>query len=264
MVSCFSINLYCLNMIFSRFWEVNVSVIHRFLSSCVKNYNFKIECFTRLKNMTFVAPCEWMLRPFSESYLRDYPTRVIYNGVNRDVFHPQNSDLRSKWGIGEKKLCLAVASEWDERKGLRFMIRLASQMPNTCFAVLGLLPQMPEVIPPNLLLPGSINSTEELVKWYSTADCLINPTLEDNMPMVNLEALASGTPVITFATGGCPEAVDESSGIVVPQSDFEALCAAVQSVDKPKMTEACLLRANKFDAQTTFRAYLDLYKELCL
>lgn len=85
------------------------------------------------------------------------------------------------------------------------------------------------------------------------------------MPMVNLEALACGTPVAVFRTGGCPEAVDESCGRVIDKGDVEGLCEAIACLcgSKSAMTEACLQRAERFDAQNTFRAYLSLYEELC-
>lgn len=62
-------------------------------------------------------------------------------------------------------------------------------------------------------LPGGIigitrtNSVEELAEIYTAADVFVNLTLEDTFPTTNLEALACGTPVITFNTGGSPECI---------------------------------------------------------
>ena len=85
------------------------------------------------------------------------------------------------------------------------------------------------------------------------------------MPMVNLEALACGTPVAVFRTGGCPEAVDETCGIVVEQGDTEELCSAVRTLCERKtdITAACLKREDQFDSCKTFEQYIALYKELC-
>ena len=85
------------------------------------------------------------------------------------------------------------------------------------------------------------------------------------MPMVNLESLACGTPIVMFATGGCPEAVDEQTGVVVPKGDLDAFCAAIEklSAQKAELAPACMERALRFDAERTFQSYLDLYKELC-
>lgn len=55
-----------------------------------------------------------------------------------------------------------------------------------------------------LCLPRT-NDTFELAKIYTAADVFVNPTYEDNYPTVNLEAIACGTYVITYLTGGSPE-----------------------------------------------------------
>lgn len=49
------------------------------------------------------------------------------------------------------------------------------------------------------------NSVEELVELYSCSDFFVNLSYEDNYPTVNLEAIACGTYVITYNTGGCKE-----------------------------------------------------------
>lgn len=85
------------------------------------------------------------------------------------------------------------------------------------------------------------------------------------MPMVNLEALACGTPVAVFNTGGCPEAVDESCGVVAPKGDAAFLGEAVKRLcdEKKRRRDACIARAANFDSRFTFQSYLRLYKELC-
>ena len=231
-----------------------------------RNYADKKKWFRKIENLTFVAPCEWMLKPLKASYMGRYPAKVILNGVNLEVFKPIQSDLRERYHLENVKVCLAVAAEWDARKGLRYLVEAAQKMGESYhFVVIGLEESQIENLPANMIGLQRTANTQELAAWYTTADCLVNPTLEDNMPMVNLEALACGTPVAVFETGGCPEAVDENCGIVVPQGDVEALCESIKVLasTKAERTEACLKRAQHFDCALTFQAYLDLYKELC-
>lgn len=104
----------------------------------------------------------------------------------------------------------------------------------------------------------------ELAMIYSLADVFVNPTYADMFPTVNLEALACGTPVITYKTGGSPEAVDENTGMVIPQGDVDALAKAIiQLKDKPLSREACRQRAVEvFDKDRCFEEYVRLYKKL--
>ncbi|MDY2658118.1 MAG: glycosyltransferase, partial [Candidatus Limiplasma sp.] len=231
-----------------------------------RNYRMKKQTFTQLERLTFVAPCEWMKGPLHDSFLGKYPVRVIPNGVSREAFRPTPGDVRARYGLGNAHVVLAVASEWDERKGLRYLTQAAQKMGKDYrFVVIGLEQAQIDMLPEGMLGITRTQDATELAAWYTAADCLANPTLEDNMPMVNLEALACGTPVAVFRTGGCPEAVDESCGRIVDKGDVEALCGAIASLcrEKAAMVPACLRRAERFDAQNTFQDYLSLYKELC-
>jgi glycosyltransferase involved in cell wall biosynthesis len=216
--------------------------------------------------MAFVVPCGWLEGYLKRSHLGHYPCRVIYNGVNLNTFRPVASDLRSRYGLENKKIVLSVASDWDERKGLPYLTEAARQLGGAyCFVLIGLDGEQIAALPAGMLGIGKTADVHELAAWYTAADCFANPTLEDNMPMVNLEALACGTPVAVFATGGCPEAVTAECGIVIPKGDTAALCEAIRELcaKSAAMQEACLERSKVFDCDDTFRAYLALYKELC-
>ena len=104
----------------------------------------------------------------------------------------------------------------------------------------------------------------ELAKLYSESDVLINPTYADTFPTVNLEALACGTPVITYRTGGSPEAVDEKTGIVVEQGDIEALADAIRKMkEHPLSSKDCRKRAEEnFNKDKCFEKYINLYNTL--
>lgn len=234
------------------------------LDGSQRNHRMKKRYFD-LPDLTFVAPCHWMTGHLQASYLGHHPSKVIVNGVNLAVFHPVESDLRERYCIESKKVCLAVASEWDQRKGLPFLCEAANKMGESyCFVVIGLTEEQITTLPKSMIGIRNTANVHELAAWYTAADCLVNPTLEDNMPMVNLEALACGTPVVVFDTGGCPEAVDGSCGLVVPKGDVDTLCEGIQKVTRGGYDQkACIQRARAFDCQNTFQSYLALYKELC-
>ena len=104
----------------------------------------------------------------------------------------------------------------------------------------------------------------ELVKLYSESDVLINPTYADTFPTVNLEALACGTPVITYNTGGSPEAIDERTGVVVEQGNVEALAETIRNMkNHPLSSEDCRKRAEElFDKDKCYEKYIRLYEKL--
>ena len=103
----------------------------------------------------------------------------------------------------------------------------------------------------------------ELAQLYSSASVFVNPTYQDNYPTTNLEAIACGTPVITYRTGGSPEAVDEKTGIVVEQGDIDGILSAIERFSEGDYKDYCRKRAEEvFDNSKCFNPYILLYNKL--
>ncbi len=229
-----------------------------------RNHRRRKKMFPSLPRLTLVTPCRWLQGLLSASCMQNVASRVVYNGVDRGMFFPRESDIRTRHHLETRYVALAVASEWEARKGVQLLPELAAQLGDEVkLVVIGLTEVQIDALPAGILGLPRTTSVRDLAKWYSTADCFVNPTLEDNMPLVNLEALACGTPVATFATGGCPECITPACGRVVPKGDVTALASAVKELcqHKAAMKSACLLQAEQFDSGTTASAYYDLYRE---
>ena len=104
---------------------------------------------------------------------------------------------------------------------------------------------------------------EELAKIYSVSDVFVNPTREDTFPTVNIESLACGTPIITFKTGGSPEILNETCGIIVDKNDVDGMHNAIIKVckNKPFSKEDCIKRSKLYDMNDKFKEYINLYEK---
>lgn len=137
--------------------------------------------------------------------MKQYPVTVINNGIDTTVFKPTASDFRKRNGLEHKKIVLGVASPWTARKGLQDFIKLSTMISDEWKIVLvGLSKKQLASLPPAILGIERTNNTKELAQIYTAADVFFNPTYEDNYPTTNLEAIACGTPVVTYDTGGSP------------------------------------------------------------
>lgn len=197
-------------------------------------YNFllKKELFTDIPNMTIVVPSKWLKELVKQSFLKEYPIKVIYNGIDVSVFRPLKSDVYKKYNCEDKKIILGVAGVWDRRKGLNSFVMLSQLLPDEYQIVLiGLNKKQLSDIPINIIGIERTESVQELSQFYSAADVFVNPTLEDNYPTTNLEAIACGTPVISYGTGGSGESASKY-GMVVKKGDINALKVAVIKVSK--------------------------------
>lgn len=235
-----------------------------FKDNSKENYRRKKAAFTGVPQLTIVTPSQWLSLLVKESYLKEYPVRVIPNGIALNKFHPVDKGLRKRLGMEKKFILLGVAGMWEEHKGYAYFETIADRLDDSCQIILiGLSRQKLRKLHPKIYGVMRTNSMEELAEYYSMADVYVNPTLEDTFPTTNLEALACGTPVITFATGGSVESVDEATGKIVPKGDTEKLLQAVRELQgEPSKEMACLKKAEGYNKDDRFREYLRLYREL--
>ena len=188
------------------------------------NWNKKKDLFTGA-DITLVTPSEWLKKLVKQSFLKDYPTIVINNGIDLSVFKPTTDEtyldnLRSKYGLDNRPIILGVASEWTKRKGLFDFVELSQTLLEYQFVVVGLTEKQIKSIPKTLKGIKRTNNVQELVGLYSLATIFFNPTYEDNYPTTNLEAIACGTPVFTYDTGGSPESIVNGFGKVISKQNF--------------------------------------------
>ena len=234
-----------------------------------QNWNDKRQVFTGCDNLTIVTPSKWLADHVKNSFLKSYPIRVINNGVDLSVFKQKSSNVRDKYGITKNvKIVLAVMNNWEKRKGISFLLELPKHLkPDQILIIVGLTDKQLKVLPNEHCLGiKRTESVSDLAGLYNEASVFINPTLEDNFPTTNLEALACGTPVVTFDTGGSAESIDAETGVVVKKRDFEHLFSSIQFViekGKAYYANSCIIRAQRlYDSYKQNLEYVKLYNEI--
>lgn len=232
-----------------------------------ESFKDKKRIFNSVEDLTLVTPSRWLAEETKKSFLSKYPVQVINNGIDLFNFKPSIGDFRKKHGIEEKFIILGVAGVWERRKGFDYFLELAKKAKEDEVIVLvGLSQEQQNKLSKNIIGISRTNSVKELAEIYTTADVFVNPTLEDNFPTTNLEALACGTPVITFDTGGSPEAVNDRTGIIVEKGSFESLLNAIDTVKhrgKVYYSENCIKKSKLcFDKNSKFLKYVCLYKNI--
>ena len=225
-----------------------------------ENFSLKKNLFTKNKNLTIVACSEWMAQFVRESFLQDKPLYVIHNGVDLDIFKAKpNEKIQKIFKV------LAVSNVWNKDKGIDDILTLRNLLAEDyTMTIVGLNEKQLKKLPLGIKGIQRTQNVQELVKLYSEAAVLINPTYADTFPTVNLEALACGTPVITYRTGGSPEAIDERTGVVVEQGDVNGLVEAIYRMKEYHLSsDDCRKRAEEcFDKDKCFEKYVELYEKL--
>ncbi|MEG1692348.1 MAG: glycosyltransferase [Bacteroidales bacterium] len=235
-----------------------------------KNFYDKKDAFNHIDNLTIVPVSSWLENLSKRSFLRKYPILKIHNGINTDTFKydcKSNAFVEKYNLIRFKKIVLGVASIWDQRKGFQDFIQLRNFLSDEYGIILvGLTDKQIKEIPDRFVGIARTESVDELAQLYSLADVFVNPTWEDNFPTTNLEAMACGTPVVTYRTGGSIEAISEATGLIVEQGDHRGLANAVETIcnkGRDYYSDNCRQRVlDKFKKEDRYQDYINLYENI--
>ena len=232
-----------------------------------KNYLFKEQAFTGLKNVGLVSVSKWVAALLSESFLKDYPIRVIYNGVDTKMFRPRNSDVKARLCLEGKFVLLGVASPWSSMKGLYDYYDLRRNLTDDfAIVMVGLSKKQIEALPHGIIGIERTQSQDELAEYYSMADVTLNLSYQETFGMTTIEGMACGTPGIVYNKTASPELVSPETGYAVEAKNIKAIVKAVLEIKKKgkaSYAEACRKRVlDNFDKNDRFADYVDLYDSL--
>ncbi len=237
-----------------------------------RNYRRKKNAFSDIENLTLVTVSKWLENVVRQSFLKDYPIRQIYNGIDTETFSPQSAEsdkaVRSRLGINNRYMLLVVCADWarHKEKGIDDIIKLSYLLPKKYAIVLvGMTKEQLRSIPSHIITVERIESQKELATFYSAADVVLNLSYEESMGMTTVEGLSCGTPSIVYNSTASPELVDTSTGFVFEPGDIEHISRQLPDIcaKAGSMHTQCRERVlQHFNMTTQFQKYLELYHHL--
>jgi glycosyltransferase involved in cell wall biosynthesis len=190
--------------------------------------------------LRFVAPSRWLAAQAARSPLIGrFPVSVIPNCVDVQVFAPSDkAAARAALGLPtDRVIFLFVADDLgNRRKGLHLLVEAMAGLGSAGAGKRPLLVSIGKapveaLAGPDYLHFSYLEDSRHLARFYAAADLAVLSSLQDNLPLTMLEAMACGTPVLGFAAGGIPDVVrDGDTGILVPPGSVEGLRAALLRV----------------------------------
>lgn len=220
-------------------------------------YKRKKDLFSNIPNLTIVTPSLWLSNLVKKSFLGVYNIIVINNGINLDIFKPMYEKK-----IYEKKI-LGVANLWDKRKGLEYFNELSEVLPHEyTITLVGKIPKN-EHLNSRIKHISQTKNQEELRDIYNDSDIYVNPTMIDNYPTTNLEALACNTPIIVFDTGGNKEMIINGFGCVTAHKNARSIEEVIYYIEQKLFEDSDFLISNeqryKLSREYMIKNYIDLY-----
>lgn len=232
-----------------------------YIDRSLQNYTTKKDAFLGLNRLTIVPVSQWLSDQVSLSFLKDYPRKVIYNGIDLETFNIKENSKKTN-----SKKILGVANVWSDRKGLSDFIKLRELLPSEYkITLVGLSRAQIKSIPNGITGIERTENIHQLVNLYNQADVYVNTSVEETLGMTTIEALACGTPSVVYNATAIPETIDSKTGIVVPPKDISKLSEAIKYIcdSIPFTASDCRSRAKTlFDKNKTCQSYIDIYNSL--
>jgi len=226
-----------------------------------------------------VAISEMVKKDIQKHYrVPDDKIAVVYNGVSLDRFHPENKkryrlSIREKLNIPEKSVLILFVGSGFERKGLKFLIQSLELLSSDNW---------------RLVLMGKGNwshylefassenqkkifcqePVDDLEKYYASADIFVLPSIYEPFGNANLEALASGLPIVTSRNSGAAEILEHGkNGMVVKNpSDPKEIAENINQLFDPAVRESmgqnARSLAENFTQESNLQEMIKLYREV--
>lgn len=227
-----------------------------------KNWKKKKVIFSSVPGLTVVCPSEWLANQVRHSFLKEYPVMVINNGIDTNIFYPLPNDYKEKHGLEGKKIILSVATVWNDLKGYSDFLKLAKRISKEYRIIMvGAMDRaLIKTLPHNIINIRRTDNVQEMAVLYNAADIFLNLTYCDTYPTVNLESVACGTPIITYAVGGSAESAQKYGGYTVKRGDINAVLEIIEVASKNKKS-VILQDINELDKKNAIFKYINYYKE---
>jgi glycosyltransferase involved in cell wall biosynthesis len=243
-----------------------------------KIWDRKHNAWNRLE-IDVIAPSRWMKDCAQRSLLfHNRNIRVIPNAVDVEIFKPnQRAAMRQLFNLPQTpKLVLfgAVDGAHNPRKGLHLLrpaldyLKINAAQPIELVVLGQDCPSAEGPFPLPTHYMGSFSDESSLAALYAAADVVVLPSVEDNLPNVAMEALASGRPCVSFNVGGLPDLITHrQSGYLAKAYDAEDFARGIlfclDEHSAPSL--AAHARAHvleNFSPEIVARQHIALYEEV--
>lgn len=222
---------------------------------------------TDIKNLTVVGVSKWITQEAKKTFLQSKKLMTIYNGIDMDFYKPVESDFRNSYHLENKFIVLGMANKWLSAINAEVLTTFLEYMDKDCvLLIVGCSEKQKAELPNNIMTLPYIKERRQLREIYSASDVFVNCTREESLSLVNIEAQACGTPVVTFSDTGVRETVDGKCGFAVETGNalnMFNVTLEIKKNGKQRYSLDCRKYVKgKFEKVENYKKYLVLYDEL--
>lgn len=230
-------------------------------------------------NLTIVTPSAWLAKCASSSFLfKNLRVEVIPNGIDPQKYKPINKEVaRDILNLPRNKqlILFGAMSASDRRKGFYLLEQALQNLSKSGWAdkadlvVFGASdPPKPTDFGFKTHYMGKFSDEISLMLIYAAADVFVAPSVQDNLPNTVMEAIACGTPCVSFKIGGMPDMIEhEQNGYLAEPFKIEDLARGITWVlENPDRHQKLCDRARQkaeqeFTLEIQARRYLSIFTD---
>src|SRR3989339_505005 len=184
--------------------------------------------------LNIVVPSLWLKEITQKSILKNQNIELIYNGVDlMDLKQHNQIKARKKLNLPLNKkiiMFLAAGGKKDKRKGWFYVEKMIEMYKDILFLCVG-GKENEYNKRGNVRYVAYVDSKKGLAEYFSASNIFLFTSLAENFPLVVLEALACGVPIVGFDVGGVKEAIiHKENGYIVQFKDINDLKAGIDYI----------------------------------
>lgn len=240
--------------------------------------------FDAIPNLTITGVSKWICEESQKGVFRGKHVVPIHNGIDTTIFkptavkdiNPTDALLDLQASLSGHFTIMGPATKWLKsinREAFDFILRM--MLPTDRFLLFGCNAaslatlnsfNMPAELRSKVIAFGYTTNRQQMAALYSLSDVFANCTREESFSLINVEAQACGTPIVTYANTGAQETVDNKCSFGVPTGDFKAVWEQIKLIRKfgksHYSTDCIRWTKGNFDMKDNYLEYIKLYTDI--
>jgi len=222
--------------------------------------------FGGIKKLFLVGVSNWITNEAKQGVFNNAHCLTVHNGVDLNVFKPTKSDMAENLDIKGKFIILGPASKWllpENETAFNYFVNNLSK--DEVLVLFGCRTKKPD-LPEHIIQYDFTSNQAELAELYSMANVFVNLTHEESLSLINIEAQACGTQVVTYRNTGAKETVDGTFSKTVETNDYKELLSTVREIKASQKSAYCkecveFVKKN-FNKEVNYGKYIELYNQI--
>jgi len=253
----------------------NIKTPPRLLWKNTKYLSWRKNFLYNKSKLSLVVPSRWLKDRVESTILNKQNITLIPNGINTNVFfNIKKEEARIKLGLpADKKIILFLAdnaanSPWKGWKYTEAIIDNLKDKENILFLNVG--NHTPIQSKNNVEYVKQIIDPKQINLYYNATDVLLFTSVSENFPLVILEAMSCGLPIVSFDVGGVKEVLEHKiNGFIAKYKDIDSLEEGINyifSLDESQKFEMLQNSTKKikehYSLDKMIDAYMNLYEKI--